>query len=235
MENKEAKQKVTPPYMAYKSFRNFIDGLRVAMPGRIDRSVMNSLAGSVQTQILQTLSYFKLIDGEGIPSERLTNLVNSEGAHRQKLMKELLVIHYPFIFKDGFDIHRGTSRQLEECFSEIGISGDTVRKCVAFFLSASKEAGFQISPYIKMPRNRTVVARPRKQAAPANPSNGKERQPVEEETNFPDRTDEMGWSKLLLSKFPSFDPAWPDEVKASWFKAFDKLMQMGKEEEGIEE
>jgi len=29
----------------------------------------------------------------------------------------------------------------------------------------------------------------------------------------------------LLSKFPTFDPAWPDDVKSKWFNAFDKLMK----------
>jgi len=28
----------------------------------------------------------------------------------------------------------------------------------------------------------------------------------------------------LLTKFPTFDPAWPDEVKLKWFEAFDKLL-----------
>jgi hypothetical protein len=30
--------------------------------------------------------------------------------------------------------------------------------------------------------------------------------------------------KELLSKFPALDPAWPDDVKAKWFEAFDRLM-----------
>jgi hypothetical protein len=33
------------------------------------------------------------------------------------------------------------------------------------------------------------------------------------------------WAEQLLSKFPQFDPAWPDEVKLKWFDAFDRLMK----------
>ena len=28
----------------------------------------------------------------------------------------------------------------------------------------------------------------------------------------------------LLVKFPSFDPGWPDAIKADWFKGFDQFM-----------
>jgi hypothetical protein len=34
-----------------------------------------------------------------------------------------------------------------------------------------------------------------------------------------------GLDKLLLDKFPGFDPAWPDEVKLKWFAAFDELLK----------
>jgi hypothetical protein len=33
------------------------------------------------------------------------------------------------------------------------------------------------------------------------------------------------WVEQLLSKFPQFDPAWPDDVKLKWFDAFDRLMK----------
>ena len=34
------------------------------------------------------------------------------------------------------------------------------------------------------------------------------------------------WPELLLAKFPDFNPEWPDEVKAKWFDAFEKLMRL---------
>jgi hypothetical protein len=34
-----------------------------------------------------------------------------------------------------------------------------------------------------------------------------------------------GLVEMLLSKFPQFDPAWPDEVKLKWFDAFDRLLK----------
>jgi transcriptional regulator with XRE-family HTH domain len=35
-----------------------------------------------------------------------------------------------------------------------------------------------------------------------------------------------GWENTLLSKFPDFDPAWSDEVKAKWFEGFKAMKEM---------
>jgi hypothetical protein len=39
------------------------------------------------------------------------------------------------------------------------------------------------------------------------------------------RADTNPWAEQLLSKFPQFDPTWPDEVKLKWFDGFDRLMK----------
>ena len=39
--------------------------------------------------------------------------------------------------------------------------------------------------------------------------------------------DQLSWYEMVLAKFPSFDPAWPDDVKARWFEAFDTLLKKG--------
>jgi len=40
---------------------------------------------------------------------------------------------------------------------------------------------------------------------------------------------------MLLAKFPSFDPAWSDEVKRDWFTAFHQMMKLGKSNTAAEE
>ena len=35
----------------------------------------------------------------------------------------------------------------------------------------------------------------------------------------------MYWDKMLLTKFPTFDPTWSDEVKLKWFEVFNKLLE----------
>jgi hypothetical protein len=38
---------------------------------------------------------------------------------------------------------------------------------------------------------------------------------------------QISWKELLLSKFPSFDPTWPNDVQLKWFEAFDELLKRG--------
>ena len=210
-----------PPYVPYKTLRNFLESLKVNIPSRIDRSVMPSMSGALQSQLIAALRYLDLISEKGIPTQLLTSLVNSEGTLRQGLLKEMLVNAYPFLFR-GFDLGRATTRQVEEQFSHAGAGGETVRKCIAFFMGAAKDAEIALSPHIKPFKGVTRSgARQRRAIAPQNGTtnpNAAEAQPTESY---------MTWAQLLLSKFPSFDPTWPDDVKAKWFAAFDQLMQQG--------
>lgn len=48
----------------------------------------------------------------------------------------------------------------------------------------------------------------------------------EEEKPPPKHPGSASWEELLLAKFPSFDPSWPDNVKIEWFSAFGSLMRV---------
>lgn len=37
----------------------------------------------------------------------------------------------------------------------------------------------------------------------------------------------LSWEQMVLSKFPTFDPAWSDELKLKWFEAFGELLKQG--------
>lgn len=221
MNEKEAV--AVPPYGSFVTFQSFLKGLKAGIPGRIDKSVMTNLSGGVQASILPALKYFKLIDGNGIPTDKLAPLVNSEGAEYQKALKGVLIQAYPFLSSPSFKLETATSKQLDDEFDRLA-GGDTVRKCVTFFIPAAKAAGLTLSPYIKEPKKRTVTnGRPKKQKpAPAAPGGA----PAPAAAT-PQEPAAPSWHQLLLSKFPSFDPAWPDEVKAKWFESFNDLMKKG--------
>jgi hypothetical protein len=214
---------VVPPYVPYRSFRNFVDSLKQGIPARIDRSVMSSMSGALQSQLTTTLRYLLLISPAGQPSSYLPQLVNSEGPERAKVMREIITNCYPFLFHN-FDLKNATPRMVEEQFAEQGASGGTLDKCMLFFLAAAKDAEIEVSPHLKNPRG------PRAQRS----RNGLRRNPAivtpaSEDEFHENGTLEMSWKQMLLSKFPSFDPSWSTEVQAKWFDAFDKLMKQGEE------
>ena len=159
--------KILPPYVAYKTFAAFIEGLKkTGIPSRIDRSVMSSLSGTAQSQLAATLRIFNLVSDSGHPEERLSTLVNNDMPEKKKVLKEMLEEAYPYIFAGSLDIKTATTKQVEEEFAKQGASGETIRKCLAFFLAAVKQAEIKISAHIKPgSRSRSNGNRTRKSVA----------------------------------------------------------------------
>lgn len=236
MNEKESTKKAIPPYVPYKTFNNFLDSLRQGIPQRIDRSIIpfRSMSGALQGQVRLALEYLNLITDSGETTEGLKTLVHAEeGIKKEQALKDVLIPAYPFIFENGLELERATHRQLEECFAQTGASGDTLRKCVVFFLNAAKGAGIKLSPHFKKvrgPRAGAAKSRRKEQVIPKiKPSPSDEIKSSPE--NQPSQQSESDlWNNALLSKFPAFDPAWPDDVKSKWFDDFKALMELKKTE-----
>jgi len=149
-----------PPYISYRTFSNFLTDLRSrGVPSRIDRSVMSHKSGTVQSQLLLALHYLGLVKASGHPTERLSRLVETEGAERKQVVREMVQSSYDFAFDQSFGLETATSNQAQEVFEQTGASGETVRRCIAFFLSAAKDGGIPVSPYIKPHGRRRSASR----------------------------------------------------------------------------
>lgn len=161
----------TPPYLAYRTFINYVDGMRdTGVPSRIDRSLLRSMSGTAQSQLLGALAFFGLIDDPnvGTPQPGLGKLVKAEGEVRQRLLRELAVAGYPYLFSDEVDLGNATPRQVEEVLrDEAGISGDTIRKCFVFFVTMAKEAGVTLSSFLVGTRAKNGTTRRRAAGRPA--------------------------------------------------------------------
>lgn len=146
----KAEQTVKPPYLSYKTLRNFLESLKASgVSGRIDRSIMpSSMSGANQVLVIAALKFLGLIDEVGIPQDNLHKIVELEKGERAQAYQQALRSAYSFLLKD-LDIERATTRQVEERFKDIGLSTDTVRKAVNFFLLAAKDAEMKVSPHIK--------------------------------------------------------------------------------------
>jgi len=146
-----AKEKrVIPPYVPYRTFRNFIDGLK-PVPPVIDRGVIKNMGGSLQSQLLATLKYLQLIDeNSNKTSDDLRELTTLRGDERAIKLKQILERAYPYFFPNdrSFDLAEGTNSQFSQILQKQGASGDTIRKCGKYFLDAAKDAGIRISKYI---------------------------------------------------------------------------------------
>ncbi len=220
----ERSQKRLPPYVSYRTFRNFVDGLQQGIPARIDRSYWgDNLSGSTGTQLVAALRFLGLVDGDSLPTSKLKMLVFAKGSQRGEVLKQISNEAFSFLLQGGFDLQSATYAQLDEVFKNTyQLTSDVGRKCTKFFIGLANDAGIPLSPFI-LKRSKTIHA----SVGP------KTTRKVHKGTNrnliipegaeiIPERT---SWDKILITKFPTFDPAWPDEIKIKWFDGFDQLMK----------
>ena len=208
-------KRTIPPYLSIKTFHRFLESLK-PIPSRIDRSIMTGISGTVQAQLIATLTYLRLVDSSGKPEDRLVKLIEaSDELNRRNIKTVIVESAYPYLFGE-FDLAKATYKQLQEKFEEQGTSGDTSRKAISFFLSLAREAGMKLSPHFKKKYKLRGAVRPKKAEPNAIPEHDARN---EKNTDF-----DVLRLELMKEKFPVFDPSWPDEVKTQWFKSFNALI-----------
>ena len=157
---KKERSAALPPYISYRTFSNFLNELRArGLPSRIDRSVMAHKSGTIQSQLLLTLNYLGLLRRSGQPTDKLKQLIESQDRQRQEVLRGILKTSYGFVFDSDIGLQTATSDQAEELFQKTGASGETVRRCIAFFLASAKDSGIPISDYIKPHKRRRSAGR----------------------------------------------------------------------------
>jgi hypothetical protein len=215
-----------PPYVAYRTFTNFIASLRESgLPNRIDRSVFVGVSGANQSFLLAALSFLGLINKDGNPTASLKDLAenpNNEKAIFAKATKE----NYDFIFDGSFNINSATTAQLTEKFKERGIGGSTITKAISFFTSICEAAEIKISPHLKgRSGGASGVKRGKyKKRKPAIENGNSETPPAPQQPV-------KSFRELLLEKFPALDPKWDPETTKKWFDNFQTLMDSDKNTE----
>ncbi|MEW6532346.1 MAG: DUF5343 domain-containing protein [Thermodesulfobacteriota bacterium] len=219
-----------PPYVPFKTLVTFLDGLKAAIPPVIDRSLMKSLSGGSQSELLVALRYLGFMDpGTNASTDTLRRFVQTEGTERRQVLKEILESSYSFLFDAGFEIENATARQLQERFEQTGATGDTLQKCIRFFLKASTVAGLSLSPHFKrIHESRSSAGRGRRKANAIQESQATPAQAINDE-GVPAKLDPASPTFLdkLLEKLPGlppFDPNWSKEAQEAWLNTYKELL-----------
>jgi hypothetical protein len=216
-------RKQLPPYVSYRTFWNFLEGLQQAIPARIDRSYWGErFSGSNGIQLTAALRFLELTDINGFPTSKLRQLVANRGPQRAEVLKQIIHDAYSFLFQDSFDPQNATYAQLEEAFHEnYQIASDVARKCIKFFIGLASDGGIKVSPFVinKKPAYTSAVAK----------KSGRKSVDKSIRTEIPTLyekgPDGNNLDKLLIDKFPPFDPSWPAELQAQWFTSFEQLLK----------
>ncbi len=225
-------RKHLPPYVSYRTFRNFIDGLQQRVPARIDRSYWgDTLSGSTGIQLMAALRFLNLIDDNGKPATRLKPLVIAKGNQREELLKEIALESFSFALQGPLDPQSATYGQLNEFFHEtFQLTEDVGRKCIKFFVELAHDAGISLSPFITK-RLRSSHTTPGTKTISKKTIHRTKRNLIIPQ-DIEEIPENISWNRMLLTKFPSFDPNWGDEIKLKWFTAFDELMKHSPSKDG---
>ena len=150
-----------PPYIAFRTFKTFIEDLKVnGVPTRIDRSVWGArFSGSVGAQLMSALRFLSLLDGEDRPEPALKALVEAHGADGwASALRTILQKSYEPIM--ALKLKEITAQELGDQFkANYKAQEEVLRKSITFFLQAAQESEVEISRRILKGTRR--VARPR--------------------------------------------------------------------------
>lgn len=157
----ESNNKLTPPYLPYRTFLSSLDRLAEGVPPRIDRGIWKNQTGTIQSLIMGAYRFFGLIDDQSKPTKKLHDLV----AHRDKpneYVKAILEEKYAEVIKHN--LLTMTEALINEYFESVfGVDGDTKRKSITFFLQAAKAVGMPLSTFLQTQvRVRTTGTRRRR-------------------------------------------------------------------------
>jgi hypothetical protein len=223
----ERNKKRSPPYVSYRSFITLLEELQRGVPARIDRSYWgDKFSGSTGTQLVSALRFLNLVDANGVPTVQLRELATAKSLQRSETFKKISYESFTFLASSSFDTKTATYAQLEEMFNEFyQVDRDVARKCIKFFIELCEDASIPLSEFITK-KSKKVHSTPVVEKIPKR--NGIRTNQNLVIPNIAELVPKpVSWKELLLQKFPSFDPTWPNDVQLKWFEAFDELLKRG--------
>lgn len=139
-------KKTKPPYIPWTTFNNILDEFQgKGLPAQIDRSVLSSKSGATYSQFFLAAKFFGLVDDESKPTDLFKALVDPS-RDRDEVIGELVKASYADMLSLGSGATQG---QLETKFKNTGLGGETMRKAVAFFLTAAEQGDVPVSSHFR--------------------------------------------------------------------------------------
>jgi hypothetical protein len=228
MESDEAKGAAKPPYIAFRTLEDLIQRMSDdGAPPQIDRSYLDNYSGGYGGQVIAALESLDLLEKNGGLKPRLKALIQGDASERKRLFAEILQERYPRVIELGKI--NATQQQHEDVFREMGVSGDTLRKAVAFYIKAAQFSGVPLSRNFKVPRVRSASGKPARpkprpestvnQGGEGGAGGGAGGQP-----DLPDRIPAA--LRGLLDKLPSEGEGWEKDDKDRFMTAFTAFIDL---------
>jgi len=149
----ESTPSIPPVYVPWQTLQTGLDILGQGVPPRVDKSVFGSFSGSNQTLMLSALRAFRLIDEAGVPTPALKSLAENRDTRAGELNG---ILRWSFPDLVALGEANATSGQLDDAMKKRGLSGETQRKVLSFYLQAAEYAGLPLSKLWPKAKSRTA-------------------------------------------------------------------------------
>lgn len=217
-----------PPYIAWGAWNNFLDKVGVAVPAVVDRGYIGG-SGGHQSSVLGALRFFGLVDDDDRPTDTL-ELMASGDEQREETTGVLVRAAYAEAIALG---NRATQSQLESWFRSQGMSGDTLRKAVSFFLRAATYSGVAVSPLWKASaatgtKTRRIVRRTAAAPETLPPVSAAPTQVPHGAAGLPGRVLARVHPAVItvLDKVPAVGDPWTERERTLFLAAFTNLLDL---------
>jgi Family of unknown function (DUF5343) len=191
-----------------------------------------SITESLVPRTLQALKSLDLIDDDGKPTQMLETLRLAPEAEYQQCLAQWLAATFAdvlqfvdpatandTVLRDAFRSYRPIAQQprmitlFKGLYAAAGIGHEKTK-------AGSTTVRSKPAPSLK--------AKPAEQKRTQSSNGAGNPSPPPPMPPAQNTTEPNTFEKDLLAKFPSFDPAWSEDIKASWFKGFQQFMDIAK-------
>jgi hypothetical protein len=150
MARKASTESSAAAYVPFDTFEGFLDRLKDVgvVPDHIGRESMSNISGGLQSHLLASLRFLKLIGPDGKTEQSLHDLVNARKTEAWAgALATVIQSAYASIVGD-MNLKSGVLSKLRERFKEqTNFDGATLDKSVRFYLKALKSAEIEVSPH----------------------------------------------------------------------------------------
>lgn len=223
--NEAKKEGVGVPYTSFKTLLNTLDRMKEqgGAPSRVDRSYLSNMPGGERGIFMTALKYLGLVTADQEPTPELHELVEADDATRKVLVRKMVerVYEAPLALPK-----RATQAQLESVFREYGVSGSTMRRAIAFFLTATDYAGIERSTHFKLPaRDRKPKAKPAN-GGPAHTPQAPEPTPTPSRGRYDELDGLDPFIVGLVRRLPAPGEVFPKDLRKTWIDAAENIFAL---------
>ncbi|ADP70888.1 hypothetical protein Rvan_1638 [Rhodomicrobium vannielii ATCC 17100] len=225
------------PYAPHSSIVELIERYRnrgLPSPVTADVLLRAGISQSLVSRTLYALQVLDLIDEQGAPTKTFEGLrLAPEAEYKQRLSQWLQSAYADVLkFVDPADDDETKIRDAFRSYQPVGQQARMITLFLGLLAAAgmvAEKRGSQPRRPSSPPQKSQRASNGTSQTSKPSPENKKETVTASP-TPHQQTSHDDSYEKLLLEKFPAFDPSWTEDLKKAWFEGFKQFQEMARKD-----